>query len=333
VVIDNFEAATRLGEAELRALLETGRPEERVWAIWALALRSAGDVVHHEDLDPGVRRNLVVVLAGHGELDLLVAFAHRDPAPEVRAAAMALVARLALDGSLPPELVVERVIGDAPEVKIAVLGTMFEAAPPWQRLLAQRLLADRDGDVRYEAFEGLVRARDLAAALLWLEELPEMEVRLTLMRWSARGNARAAATVMASSSRRLRRLLIEAVRAPTWKELEPAIGFDATLVRALLQRDSTELERLPLEVLVRATLDDERGGWLGAIRGRIAGLDSAPEELVPLLPSLYELCAKRLADLERALASVTDVIEAEEIETLRFGIEATLEHVSRLLVH
>jgi len=281
-----------------------------------------------------VRRNLAVVLAGHGQHDLLIALAHRDPAPEVRAAALALVSRLALDGILPAELVVERALEDSAEVKIGVLGTMFEDAPPWQRTLAQRLLVDRDGDVRYEAFEALVRARELDAALLWLEELPEMETRLALMRWTARGNARVAAEMMVSSSRRLRRILIEAVRAPTWKDLGAAIDCDPMLVRALLQRDTSQLDRIPIDTLVRATLDDERGGWLAAIRARIVDLESAPEELVPLLPSLYELCAKRLADLERALGNVRDdQDQAAELETLRFAIEATLEHVSRLLVH
>src|SRR5205823_7823317 len=131
---ESFEDVRGLAEPELRELLEHGRPEERVWAIWALALRSAGQVgelVHHQDPDPGVRRNLAIVLAGHGELELLVALAHRDPAPEVRAGAMQLVCRLAIDGALAPELVIERVGGDGPEVRIAVLGTVFAGGPRW----------------------------------------------------------------------------------------------------------------------------------------------------------------------------------------------------------
>jgi hypothetical protein len=338
VVIDSFEAVRRLGDAELRALLDSGRPEQRVWAIWALAMRSVSNVgmlVVHEDPDPGVRRNLAVVLAGHGEHDLLVALAHRDPAPEVRAAAMQLVARLAIDGSLPDSFVTERALADSAEVKIAVLGTVFEDAPEWLRELAQRLLADRDSDVRYESFEALVRVGEIDAALMWLEELPEMEARLALMRWSARGNARACAERLAGSSRRLRRLLIESVRAPTWKDLSPAIGADPTLLRALLQRDVAQLERVPLEPLVRATIDDERGGWLGAVRAKLTGLESAPEGLVPLLPLLYELCARRIADLERELARWRGEDEelAIELEDARLAVEAAIEHVSRLLVH
>ncbi len=338
MVIDSFDAARRLGDAELRVLLDSGRPEQRVWAIWALAMRSVSGVsvaVGHEDPDPGVRRNLAVVLAGHGELDLLVALAHRDPAPEVRAAAMQLVARLAIDGTLSDGLVTERTVGEAPEVKIAVLGTMFEDAPEWLCELAHALLADRDGDVRYEAFEALVRAGELAEALMWLEELPEMEARLSLMRWSARGNAHACAEQLAESSRQLRRLLIESVRAPSWKDLAPAIGGDPMLLRSLLQRDTSQLERVDVVSVVRATLDDERGGWIGAVRARLAELESAPDELAPMLPALYELCMRRIADLDRELVRWRGEDEelALELEDARVAVEAALEQVSRLLVH
>src|SRR6185503_7364732 len=131
--------------------------------------------------------NLAVVLAGHGQLDLLVALARRDPAAEVRAAAMALVCRLAIDGKLPTALVGERVTGDGSEVRIAVLGTVFAGAPPWLVEITQKLLDDADSDVRYEAFEALLRVGSKEAALMWLEEAPEAESRLALMRWSARG--------------------------------------------------------------------------------------------------------------------------------------------------
>src|SRR5258706_5245891 len=123
-MIEKFEDVRELGEPELRELLEHGRPEERVWAIWALALRSSDHVAtlaRREEPDAGVRRNLAVLLAGHGELDLLVALARRDPAPEVRAAAMQLVARLALDDQLPAALVVQRAGSDSADVRISIV--------------------------------------------------------------------------------------------------------------------------------------------------------------------------------------------------------------------
>src|SRR5262245_45605791 len=175
--IESVEDVRGLGEDELRALLEGGRPEQRVWAIWALALRSAdvAELGSRVEPDPGVRRNLAVVLAGHGQVDLLVALAKRDPAPEVRAAAMQLVSRFAIDGKLPGALVAERVAADGSDVRIAVLGTCFAGAPPWLVEIAERLIEDTDSDVRYEAFEALVRVGSHPHALMWLEEAPEAE--------------------------------------------------------------------------------------------------------------------------------------------------------------
>ena len=79
------------------------------------------------------------MLAGHGQLDLLVALAKRDPAPEVRAAAVALVARLAIDGKLPSTLVTESVASDATEIRLGVLGIVFDGAPTWLVDIAEKL--------------------------------------------------------------------------------------------------------------------------------------------------------------------------------------------------
>jgi hypothetical protein len=336
--IAGFEDVRLLGEGELQALLERGRPEERVWAIWALALRSAadlGELAHHQDPDPGVRRSLAIVLAGHGELELLCALAHRDPAPEVRGSAMQLVARLAIDGKLAPELVVERVRSDVGDVRVAVLGTVFAGAPDWLRELAKSLLDDRDSDVRYEAFEALVRADELAPARGWLEELPDGEARLALMRWTARGRARPCAELLAGASRRLRRLLIESVRIASWRDLGVAIDDDPQLLAALLKRDAAELDRVPLDPLVRATLAEPHDHWLRAIRARLATLDTVTDELAAQLPTLHERCAHRLAELERERERWRGKDEDLELalEDARVDIEATLDQISRVLVH
>ncbi len=336
--IDSFEAARGLAESELRALLAEGRPEERVWAIWALALRSANnvdDIAKRTEPDPGVRRNLAVVLAGHGHLDLLVALGKRDPAPEVRAAAMQLISRFALDGKLPSGLVVERATTDEPEVKIAVMGTLFAGAPRWLVELGEQLLGDRDADVRYEAFEALLRAGDVAPALVWLEEAPEGEARLVLMKWSARGRGRACADALAKASRRLRRLLIESVRVATWAELAPAIGDEPALIRALARRDPDVFHAMPIDVLVRAALREPSEAWLVMIGERLAHLDE-PSQVSALLPALAERCTRCLAELDARLAEVRNARDLEAIDALedaRLAIEATLDQVGRLTVH
>ena len=338
----SFEDVRELGESELRALLDRGRPEERVWAIWALALRSGGadvgELAARAEPEAGVRRNLATVLAGHGHLELLAARAHKDPAPEVRGAAMALVARLAIDGKLPPTLVEERALADAPEVRTAILGTIFASAPGWLADIAERLLDDRDPDVRYEAFEALVRAGRVDVALLWLEEIPEPEARLTLMRWSARGRTRACADHLARASRRLRRMLVESVRVAAWDDLAPAVADDPALIRALARRNAHAFDQMPLALLIRATLREPSDAWIIMVRDRLQGLD-APGDIAHLLHDYRELCARRLAELPTQMSSLRKVgsdaarAELEALDDERSALETALEAAARLVVH
>ncbi|MDQ3297941.1 MAG: hypothetical protein M3619_15235, partial [Myxococcota bacterium] len=69
--ITSFEHALGLEHAVLQQTLEQGRPEQRVWAIWALALRAGEAAVGAatrvaREPDAGVRRTLAVMLAGRG---------------------------------------------------------------------------------------------------------------------------------------------------------------------------------------------------------------------------------------------------------------------------
>jgi hypothetical protein len=340
--IDSFDDVRGLDEAELRALLDGGRPEQRVWALWALALRSAdvGELGARVEPDAGVRRNLAVVLAGHGQLDLLVALAKRDPAPEVRAAAMQLVTRFAIDGKLPPALVSERVGADNGLVRIAVLGTVFAGAPPWLVEISRLLLEDADSDVRYEAFEALVRINQTDHALMWLEEAPEAEARLALMRWTARSRVRPAAELLARASRRLRRLLIESVRIATWQDLAPAIGDETPLIRALGQRNVNVFDEMPLGSLIRATLREPNAAWLAMVRDRLAKIETPDDpDVADQLHDLRELCVERIAALGKAISDLRkqrdDNVEHEIaiLEDQRLAVESALEHASRMLVH
>lgn len=90
---ETFDQIKELPESELRDLLNTGEDVERVWAAWVLALKlgseSAPELVSTATASPssGLRRHLIVMLAGYGKLDLLEAFAENDPEPTVRATA------------------------------------------------------------------------------------------------------------------------------------------------------------------------------------------------------------------------------------------------------
>jgi len=340
--IESFDDVRELGDAELRALLEGGRPEQRVWAIWALALRSAdvGELGARAEPDAGVRRNLAVVLAGHGQLDLLVALAKRDPAAEVRAAAMQLVTRFAIDNKLPAALVTERVSGDGSEVRIAVLGTVFGGAPPWLVAIAAKLLDDSDSDVRYEAFEALLRVGSNEQALMWLEEAPEAEARLALMRWTARGRVRPAAELLARASRRMRRLLIESVRVAAWQDLEPAIGEETALIRALARRNHNVFDEMPLAALMRATLREPNPAWLALVRDRLAHIEAPDDSVVPeLLHEFRDVCAERVVALGKAIHELRKQRDEDMdheialLEDQRTVLESALEHAARMLVH
>ncbi|HEX4449746.1 MAG TPA: hypothetical protein VH143_02695 [Kofleriaceae bacterium] len=313
---ERYDDVRSLSQRELRAMLERGRPEERVWALWALALASApndlGALVRRAEPDAGVRRNLAVILAGHGELDLLVALATRDPAPEVRAAAMQLVARFAIDGKLPASLVVERATADgAAAVRIAILGTVFANAPAWLRELARSLLGDPDRDVRYEAFEALVRAggADAARAIAWLDDASDDEARIAVMRWTARtpgahsareSRVHACATMLAraGASRRLRRVFVECVRVATWHDVAPIVGDDATLVRAFIQRGADCVQQIPPTTLVAIALREGGDHWILAARDRLATVNVPDLELAPLLADYRERCELRAKDLD-----------------------------------
>ncbi len=343
--IASFDDVRGLTEPELRQLLERGRPEERVWAIWALALRSAEP---GSDLDaigqrtepaPGVRRNFAVVLAGHGHYDLLVALAKRDPEPVVRAAAMQLVTRIAIDGKLPPTAVSERVNAEGAEVKMAVLGTIFEGAPAWLLDVAEQLLEDRDADCRYEAFEALIRGGRDGHALMWIEEAPESEARLALMRWISRVRVGPCAVALSRASRRLRRLLIETVRVASWQDLAPAVGDEPALLRTLVGRAPQIVEQMPLNALIRAALREARDLWITAIGNRLATLDAPDAEVAPLLPELCEVCTLRITQIDVASEELRGdndphlVIEREQLADARALYEKALEHALRLLVH
>ncbi len=343
---ETFDEVRELALPALRELLDRGRPEERVWAIWELALRAgnANDLPRHEP-DPGVRRTLAVVLAGHGEHDLLVDLARRDPAPEVRASAMHLVARLAIDHKVPVELVLERAASEGSEVRIAILGVIFAGTPVWLLDLAITLLDDQHGEVRHEAFEALIRANAPSHALAWLEELPEAEARLVLMRWAAPApgvdapdRIRGCAQTLANSSRRVRRLLVESVRVATWHDLAPAIRDEPSLITAFVRQGHHALDQVPTAVLMAAQLREHQDTWMPVLRSRLASLQSPDADLGALMPEYLERCTKRLAALDVQLielrkASDLEESELEQIEAHRDELAELCEQATRFLVH
>ena len=158
-VMNDFEETKDLTAEQLHAALETGDTHERVLAIWALGLRSAGAVMMADQLrsepDAGVRRALAVVLAGQGEIDLLVAMCRHDPSVHVRASAVQIVMRFAAADRVPWSIVEGR-LSDAPEVRASIV-SQIDVASPLLHAAARAALCDDDELVRREAFETCVK--------------------------------------------------------------------------------------------------------------------------------------------------------------------------------
>lgn len=96
----NYEEVFQLDSKSQRHLLREGDSPERVWAAWSLGIEFGIKGVPelfeglNENPDPGVRRHLLIILAGFGERDILRIFAQDDPDEYVRATACQYLIRI-----------------------------------------------------------------------------------------------------------------------------------------------------------------------------------------------------------------------------------------------
>ena len=93
-----YEEVAGLASDQLRTIARVGDAQERVWAAWALGMRLGQHYNALEAADvepaPGVRRHLIVMLAGFGESPIIKAFAEHDPDERVRATALVNLLRI-----------------------------------------------------------------------------------------------------------------------------------------------------------------------------------------------------------------------------------------------
>jgi hypothetical protein len=139
-----------LDPVKLWALLRDGDAPERVWAVWALALKEGEQALPslkpllREEPDSGVRRHLLNVFAGHGDLDAVAHVACWDTAPWVRQAALTFLCRIAPRKGDPVwRLLADRLVSE-PDNRVAC--EVVRALPEgWPQLVQDRLeaLADR----------------------------------------------------------------------------------------------------------------------------------------------------------------------------------------------
>ncbi|MGC4066359.1 MAG: hypothetical protein QM784_17355 [Polyangiaceae bacterium] len=91
----DYSTVAKLPEQEQLRLLECGDAPERLWAAWSLALRRGQGALptltelQVDALNEGLKRQLLVVLAGLGARNLLREIALDDPSINVRATALA----------------------------------------------------------------------------------------------------------------------------------------------------------------------------------------------------------------------------------------------------
>jgi hypothetical protein len=298
--IETFEQAKQLDPAALRRLLVSDRPEQRVWAMWGLALRQQGvpDIVQRTAVepDPGVRRTLAVVLASHGETDLLVALARHDPAIAVRASAMQLVTRLAAGGAIHRSVVLEAAQRE-PEIQAAILAAIDASAPEFLVAIAVEVVQHGAPGLQIEAFEALMRVGTPASvrrAIGWLGAASPGAAVEACGRWARTETPEAVVRMLASAPAELREVALQALRSASWSVVEPLIGGDPAL---LLRAGYHAHPQLPIEVLARLVMETASLPALTALVRRLEAMLEAPPGLVPLLPDLRDHALRRQQEL------------------------------------
>ncbi len=159
---ESFEDVEVLGVEERRSLLASSDPVERLWAAWSLGLELGRDATPHlvaslkGEPSDGMRRQLLVVLAGLGEHELLRAFAQSDPDEYVRATAIQYFVRTNPDQLSAIRFAADRLLSDAARVvRRAVLQEIGNELAGVDGDQLEALATDADPDVRRLAVRAL----------------------------------------------------------------------------------------------------------------------------------------------------------------------------------
>jgi hypothetical protein len=352
----SYDAVARLDTPALRALLHAEAAHVRVWAAWALGLRlgagARGELVAatRGEPDAGVRRHLLVVLAGERETDLLALLAREDPDGYVRAAACQLLGAVMPPGSpLVRAFALERLARDASSAvrleALRLLGPVRDVDAEVGPVLAG--LDDADLEVRTAALDALVHStahvRLEVRERLEREEDPGLR-RRALEAWLDGAGAEAVLGALREAPvRRLQEVLellvrVRRLRLP-WEVLAPLAArgepaLDVWLVDLLAVEAAPEAARAWLLGLVARAAAEEPPRWGGAVQE--AGSDAR----VPLLTVLQRAGAlgeeeRRLLpgvrawfekELQRAMRRPWDYVEPEE--TLEWALMRELARLA-----
>jgi hypothetical protein len=195
---------------------------------------------------------------------------------------MQLVTRLAAQGVVPPEVVLEAAREDA-GVRSAILAAVDRGAPQFLVDLAAQFLATGDANEQADAFEALMRteSRDVArAALAWLDKLPDARARDACARMVRIVGEYAFACEIARSARRLREIALGVMHAPTWATVEQLIGDDTDLLLRIVREGRIDV---PIEAIAKAALDGHAAPLIERLSAELALIDAPSTELRPML--------------------------------------------------
>ena len=303
--VSSFAATDHLDEDGLRALLAGGQPEQRAWAAWRLALRTGRahpEIAQHiaGDPSPGVRALLLSVLAGHGELDVVVALARHDPAIEVRASAMRLLTRFAAQGAIDSAVVREAFARDVPAVRAAILDGVDASAPDWLEALVLEALSASDPAQQLEALAAAVRC-------------PSPKPRARAARWLAEAKAARSEDALRVLEEALPAAdLVELVRHAPYRVRETALrrlgGISISLLGSVAIDGDAHCFRLirqhrgfpdaPGDLLARGILSGCAVEYIEKLTAHLRRADALAPDLEIRLPALRAHCHARLAAIE-----------------------------------
>ncbi len=251
-------------DAQRRLLVTAADPVERIWAAWAIGLRAAAPVLANglrDEPHPDVRRQLVVVLAGLGELDVVATLATSDPDTFVRATATRLLARIARTEERHLARLAQAAREASPDVRRAALEGV--QAPP--AALDDWIFAglnDEAADVRIEAASTIARlyARrvpELFLARLRIESGLAVRTHLFDMLLAADDGLLAAASALRDDEAGVVRQLLLGAMILDFALVAPQIlsmrreALDGVLLESMLASPSVARFEWVLELLLR----------------------------------------------------------------------------------
>lgn len=231
-----YEAVAALGATPQRELLASGDATERLWAAWAICTQLGVDALPlvrglaFDGASEGLRQQILVVVAGLGEREVLKAIAEADPSVKVRATAVRYYLRTAgaaADEAI--EFVTPLLQSAAPDIVLAILGEHDGGRVSIPEPVLVALLRSHEFDVRAGAAQCLFRPRPHRDLLHLLRDESDNEFLKLIVGLVPRTEVANLLSVLTGSPNALRvvSLVRRAFGKLEWSELS-SIGVGST---------------------------------------------------------------------------------------------------------